>query len=67
MQLNEFTNEYSSHIDTTKRFDNGIIRFKFTRMDKVMWLKRMVYEKLGLIVFTRSHTKPVVYFKPKEN
>jgi len=62
MKVQDFINQYGNHIQSYKEYDNGVIRFKFDTSKDVMWMKRMVSEKLDLSVKTASVPTKTYWF-----
>jgi hypothetical protein len=52
MNIRQFINEYGQHIESYKEYDNGVIFFRFAESDKIMWLKGVICEEMGMKVKT---------------
>jgi hypothetical protein len=65
MELKQFLSEYGKHIKSHKKYDNGTIMLKFAPSNGhcVMWLKRIVAEKLDMSVKASNVTSKTYWFE----
>ena len=63
--INDFCNAHNNHITKYETLSNGVIRIVFSSPEKVMWLKGLIQEKLGLVPITHTYMrdKTVYYFE----
>jgi len=63
--INDFCNAHNNHIAKHETLSNGVTRIVFSSPEKVMWLKGLIQEKLGLVPITHTYMrdKTVYYFE----
>lgn len=66
MNLETFIDQYGEWIVSYKEHENGVIRFKFSKAEKCMWLKGRVCELLDMKV-KHSRVGSTHWFEPTDN
>lgn len=66
MNVKQFIENYGNEVTSYKKYTNGVLKVKFANKNKIMWLKRIICEKMDMKVKASSQFG-IYWFEPLDN